>query len=87
MNFLNGTLDKYFENDDFDLEYYPEESHECLSQYNYIGGADADVIALWQREDRTSVCHAHVEGFWILGEDPVDYIEKIAEKAEKKHKK
>jgi hypothetical protein len=64
------------------LEYYPEESHECLRQCHYIGGADADIIALWDREDRTSVCHAHMEGFWILGEDPADYIENIADKVE-----
>jgi hypothetical protein len=66
------------------LAYYPEESHECLRQGHFVGGADADVIALWQRADRTSVCHAHMEGFWILGEDPVDFIERIAAKAEGK---
>jgi hypothetical protein len=66
------------------LAYYPEESHECLRQGNFVGGADADVIALWQRADRTSVCHAHMEGFWILGEDPIDFIERIAAKAEGK---
>jgi hypothetical protein len=66
------------------LSYYPEESHECLRQAHFVGGADADVIALWKRADRTSVCHAHMEGFWILGEDPVDFIERIAAKAEGK---
>lgn len=66
------------------LAYYPEESRECLRQGNFVGGADADVFALWQRADRTSVCHAHMEGFWILGEDPADYIERIAAKAEGK---
>ncbi|AWV91253.1 hypothetical protein [Bradymonas sediminis] len=66
------------------LEYYPEESHECLRQVNYIGGSDADIIALWRRADRTSICHAHMEGFWILGEDPIDWIEKIASAAEEK---
>lgn len=64
------------------LEYYPEESHECLRQQNYVGGADADILALWRREDRTSICHAHMEGFWILGEDPVDFIENYATKFE-----
>ncbi len=62
------------------LEYYPEESHECLKQRTYVGGGDADIIALWRRDDRTSVCHAHMEGFWILGEDPTDFIEKYAAK-------
>lgn len=66
------------------LEYYPEESLECLRQGMYVGGADADIIALWDRGDRHSICHAHMEGFWILGEDPVDWIEKIADKVEEK---
>jgi hypothetical protein len=66
------------------LEYYPEESHECLQQQFYVGGGDADIIALWKREDRTSVCHAHMEGFWILGEDPADFIERYATKLEEK---
>lgn len=64
------------------LAYYPEEARACLRQENFVGGADADVFALWERDDRTSVCHAHMEGFWILGEDPVDYIERIAARAE-----
>ncbi len=81
-----GEDDEDFGSDDRPvvLEYYPKESWECLRQGNFIGGADADVFALWQREDRTSVCHAHMEGFWTLGEDPVDYIERIATKAEGK---
>ena len=64
------------------LQYYPEEAHECLGQQIYVGGGDADIIALWKREDRTSICHAHMEGFWILGEDSVDFIENYATKFE-----
>lgn len=98
MSFLDGTIDEHLEAfscvetqadvspDPFDrpvvLEYYPEEAHECLRQQIYIGGADADIFALWNRGDRYSVCHAHMEGFWILGEDPSDYIENIADKVE-----
>lgn len=64
------------------LEYYPEESHECLRQEHYVDGTDADVIALWSREDRTSVCHAHMEGFWTLGEDVADWLEGYADEVE-----
>lgn len=66
------------------LAYYPAAAHACLRQELFIGGADADLFALWPREDRTSVCHAHMEGFWILGEDPIDFIERIADRAEGK---
>lgn len=59
------------------LEYYPKESHEALRQDMFVGGADADVIGLWRVEDRTRVFHAHMEGFEILGEDPVDYLQRI----------
>ncbi|MFP4599716.1 MAG: hypothetical protein ACLFVJ_15770 [Persicimonas sp.] len=98
FSFLDGTFDRYLEtyycvetqadagSDPFDrplvLEYYPEEAHECLRQETYVGGADADIYALWNRGNRYSVCHAHMEGFWILGEDPTDFIENIADKTE-----
>jgi hypothetical protein len=63
------------------LEHYPEKSHECLRQLRFIGGRDADVIALWKRErGHSSICHAHPEGFWILGKDTVDFAQKFAQR-------
>lgn len=61
-------------------EYYPEESHEALAQDNYWAGADADVMGIWQKDGIAKVFHAHMEGFWILGEDPVDFIQKAVAK-------
>ena len=65
-----------------EIEYYPEEAIACLEQENYIGGYDADIIALWDRGDRESICHAHMEGFWVLGEDAIDFVEKTATELE-----
>lgn len=61
------------------LEYYPEEAREGLAQEHFVGGTDADVIFLWKGE-LTKVCHAHPEGFWILGDDPIDFVERAAKK-------
>lgn len=73
-----------YNSDDYDVnyifsEYYPEEAHEALAQENYWGGADADVFGLWTTENKTKVYHAHMEGFWILGEDPADFLKKAVE--------
>jgi hypothetical protein len=66
------------------LEYYEEEAWECLRQRAFVGGYDADVVALWTREDgRVSVCHAHPEGFWILGEDAAEFAMKFADKLQR----
>lgn len=67
--------------DDYDTnyiiaEYYPEEAHEALEQDNYWGGSDADVLGLWVKDGIAKVYHAHIEGFWILAEDPVDFFQK-----------
>ncbi|MBW2703622.1 MAG: hypothetical protein JRF33_22630 [Deltaproteobacteria bacterium] len=67
--------------DDYDTnyivaEYYPEESREALAEDNYWGGGDADVVGLWVKDGVAKVYHAHMEGFWILGEDPVDFLQK-----------
>ena len=64
------------------IEFYPEDSKEFLHQQNFIGGYDADVVGLWDRDDRQSICHAHMEGFWILGEDAIDFVEKTADELE-----
>jgi hypothetical protein len=58
-------------------EYYPEEAHEALEQDYFWGGSDADVLGLWIKDGIAKVFHAHMEGFWILGEDPIDFFEKI----------
>jgi hypothetical protein len=63
------------------LEYYPQIAHECLKQENYVGGQDDAIVALWKREDRTSICVAWAteeEEMDILGEDTIDWIESIA---------
>lgn len=61
------------------LEHYPEESHEALRQNLYIGGYDADVLGLWSTESGVKIFHAHPEGFWILGEDAIDWLTKTVE--------
>lgn len=58
---------------------YPREAIPALKQKLYVGGYDADVVMLWARTDgRHTVCHAHPEGFWILGQDPIDFVERTA---------
>ena len=78
--FVEPILDD--ENDDDDdesprirIESYPEEARECLSQGNFVGGYDADVVALWSRDGGTALCHAHPEGFWILGSSPGEFVD------------
>lgn len=64
---------------------YPREAGPAIDERLVVGGVDADVILLWPRNDgRVSVCHAHPEGFWILGHDVVDFIERAAFEAEGK---
>jgi hypothetical protein len=56
---------------------YPEKAQEALAQDFFWGGSGADVLGIWQKDGIAKVFHAHYEGFWILGEDPVDYFEKV----------
>lgn len=65
------------------LRHYPAEARAALKQGNFVGGYDADVIAMWRRSDgRYSPCHAHPEGFWLLGQDAIDFAERAAVLAE-----
>ena len=66
-------------------EYYPEESHAFLEEEDYVAGEDADVVGLWTRRGgHQSLCHAHMEGFWILGRDVAEFVEWTAATAEGK---
>lgn len=77
--------ERYWDSYPVVLEYFPPESHECLKQGYYVDGVDGtEVLALWDRGDRHSVCRVLRQGFFILGEDSVDWIEKIATEVEKK---
>jgi hypothetical protein len=69
--------------DPFDLESYPVEAHEALLEGHFVGGDDADIVLLWGADGGPRVCHAHPEGFWILGEDPADFAERAAQKLER----
>ncbi|MBH25137.1 MAG: hypothetical protein CMH57_11910 [Myxococcales bacterium] len=61
------------------LEAYPEEAWPFLRQQAYVGGFDEDVVGLWRRPGGySSLCHAHPEGFWVLGYDAVDFVERAA---------
>jgi hypothetical protein len=95
--FLSGEHESYAghtthhdDDDDGSISYvnlrdYPREARPALRQGHFVGGYDADVIAMWRRADgRYSPCHAHVEGFWLLGQDPIDFIERAAMLAEGK---
>lgn len=80
---FGGMSEDDFEQDPDDFEtnyiigeYYPEESHEALQQDDFWGGSDADVVGLWSKDAITKIFRAHMEGFWILGEDPVDFFQK-----------
>lgn len=67
------------------LRHYPAEARPALKQGTFVGGYDADVIALWRRADgRYSPCHAHPEGFWLLGQDAIEFVERAATIAEGK---
>ncbi|MEL6182880.1 MAG: hypothetical protein AAFS10_28250, partial [Myxococcota bacterium] len=40
-------------------------------------GWGEDVVGLWRRPGGyTSLYHAHPEGFWLLGYDAVDFVER-----------
>ncbi len=84
----NHWFDHFLEGNHYDtrdkdvdsiIEYYPERAQEALRQENLVGGYDADIIGLWKRDDgHESVYHAHMEGFWILGEDTIDFVASFA---------
>lgn len=93
--FLSGEHESYEghtthrdEDDDGSISFvnvrnYPREARPALRQGHFVGGYDADVIAMWRRADgRYSPCHAHMEGFWLLGQDAIDFIERAAMMAE-----
>jgi hypothetical protein len=62
-----------------DPDDYPDEARPALKQSYFIGGSDADVVLLWRQKDAThAICHAHPEGFWILGQDAIDFAERFA---------
>ncbi len=66
--------------DNLVLKNYPQEGWEALQQEDYLVVEDADFLGVWKRSGRESIYHAHPEGFWVLGDDPVDWIEKVVSK-------
>lgn len=58
---------------------YPPEARACFEEGRFVGGSDADVIALWRTPAGSdAVCHLHPEGFWVLGKDAADFAERAA---------
>jgi hypothetical protein len=58
------------------LESHDEIARPCLRQERFVGGYDADVVALWRRKGGyESVCHSHPEGFWLLGRDAAEFAQ------------
>ncbi|MCH2043612.1 MAG: hypothetical protein MK212_05680 [Saprospiraceae bacterium] len=66
---------------DVDLNDYPEESHEAIQQETFWVCEDADITGIWKQANEVEkIYHAHMEGFWILGEDAIDFLEKSIQK-------
>ncbi len=62
------------------LENYPDKAHAALKQNRFWGGHNADVVGIWvTKEGIERVFHANAAAFNILGEDAIDFIEKIVE--------
>lgn len=62
------------------LENYPDKAHAALKQNHFWGGHNADVMGIWvTKEGIERVFHANATTFTILGEDAIDFIEKIVE--------
>lgn len=65
------------------LEFYPEQAHAALRHQDFVGGQDADVVGLWRLPDgREAIYHAHPEGFSLLGDDAIDFVEREAARLE-----
>jgi hypothetical protein len=68
-----------FDFNEINPEDYPEEAQEALYYGKFLGGGQGDVLGVWKKDGINQIYLAFRDSFYIIAEDPVDWIQQIAE--------